>query len=103
MSPFHGTSFDSMVRRAARFGYGRDNARLVAVLIAVSIPVYALISAILSGEPKGMIAACLAAAVAPITASVAHVWPSSHASRFVTASVLCGGAAMAVFVSSFLL
>ena len=88
---------------AARFGYGKDSARLVAVIIAVSIPIYALVSAILGGEPKAMIAACVAASIAPITASVAHVWPDAHASRFVTASVLCGLGAAAVFVGSVLL
>lgn len=88
---------------AARFGYGKDSARLIAVLIAVAIPVYALVSAILGGDPKALIAGCIAAAVAPVTASVAHVWPSSHASRFVAASVLCAAAGVAVLVSSVLM
>lgn len=88
---------------AARFGYGKDTARLVAVLVACAIPIYALVSALLSGDAKAMIAACLAAAVAPITASVAHVWPDTHSVRFVSASVLCVAGGMAVFVSSLLM
>lgn len=86
---------------AARHGNGRESARLVAVIIAVAIPCYVVLSAVASGDARSLIAACLACAVAPMTASVAHVWPDARRGQFVAASVVCAASSLAVFVRGF--
>lgn len=74
---------------AARHGYGRENARLVAIIVAVAIPAYAILAAVASDDGRAVIAGCLAAAVAPTTAAIAHVWPDAHYDRLMAASVVC--------------
>lgn len=81
---------------AARHGYGRESARLVAIIVAVAIPAYAILAAVVSGDGLAVIAGCIAAAVAPATAGVAHVWPDGHYERLRTAGAICLIAMIAV-------
>lgn len=87
---------------AARHGSGRDSKRLLAVAVACAIPVYALGAALLSGDRWAAAIGCMACAVAPLTASIAHVWPDAHHARLQDAFVVCGAAGFATLALAWL-